>query len=87
MKRQKTIHTEEYVKLIDALCSERKRLGLSQAEVSRALGMSQSEISKIETNERRIDILEFKELLQVYRIQDSLKLQALVKKFLGLGKL
>lgn len=84
MKRRKTIHNEQYSNLIERLCQERKRLGLSQTEVANHLNMTQSEISKIETNERRIDILEFKKLLSVYRMNENLKLKQLVMEFLEL---
>jgi len=84
MKRHKTIHNEQYCNLIEGLCQERKRLGISQTEVADFLQMRQSEVSKIETLERRIDVFEFKQLLKVYRINDNLKLKQLVMKFLEL---
>lgn len=86
MKRSKTIHNEQYCDLIEALCQERKRLGLSQTEVSEVLNMRQSEISKIETLERRIDVFEFKQLLKAYRVSDNLKLKQLVIDFLEMDK-
>ncbi len=70
--------------MIEKLCLERKRLGLSQTEVASFLQMTQSEVSKIETLERRIDVLEFKELLTVYRISENLKLKQLVIDFLDM---
>jgi Helix-turn-helix. len=84
MKRPKTIHNQLYSDLVEKLCSERKRLGLSQTEVADQLNMRQSEISKIETTERRIDILEFAQLLQVYRINENTKLKQFVMDFLQL---
>lgn len=84
MKRNKTIHNDLYTQLIEALSQERKRLGLSQTEVAQCLKMRQSEISKVESFERRLDILEFRDLLKVYRIQDNAHLMRLVCKFLGL---
>ena len=86
MKRNKTIHNQQYSNLIEKLCQERKRLGLSQTEVANCLKMTQSEISKIESSERRIDVLEFKELLTVYRLNENLKLRELVMEFFALEK-
>lgn len=86
MKRNKTIHNKQYHDLIDKLCQERKRLGLSQTEVADCLKMTQSEISKIESSERRIDILEFKELLTVYRMNENKNLKQLVMEFFELEK-
>lgn len=86
MNKTKTIHNQEYSNLIDMLGQERKRLGLSQTEVARRLNMTQSDISKIESDERRLDVLEFKALLKVYRIGENLKLKELVTRFLELDK-
>ena len=86
MKRNKTIHNEQYGNLIKSLCQERERLGLSQTEVASSLNMTQSDISKIETGERRIDVLEFKELLRVYRVNENKKLNRFVVEFFELEK-
>lgn len=85
MKRQKTIHNDQYQYLLEQLCRERKRLGLSQAEVALSLGMTQSDISKIETGERRVDVLEFKKIISVYRVNKNEKLNNLVVDFFNLG--
>lgn len=68
------------------LSHERKRLGLSQAEVSQQMNMTQSDISKIETGERRIDVLEFKKLLKIYRVSENIKLNNFIVNFLELEK-
>jgi transcriptional regulator with XRE-family HTH domain len=84
MKRDKTIHNKQYSDLVEKLYLERKSLSLSQTEVGNHLNMTQSEISKIETGDRRMDILEFKEILKVYRVSENTKLNQLVIDFLGL---
>lgn len=86
MGRSKTIFSEEYTSLISALKAERLRLGLSQQEVADALEITQSEISKIETLERRIDILEFKMFLKAYRVTTNNHLRGLVMIFFELEK-
>ena len=73
---KKTIHQKDYLDLINVISSERKRLGLSQCEVAKLLDMSQSDISKIESNERRLDIFELKALLHIFRINTNKKLQS-----------
>ena len=83
MNKNKSIHSPEYSDLIQWLTRERNRLGLSQAEVAESLGMSQSDISKIENQERRIDVLEFKRLLLIYRISDNPKLKHYIQDFFG----
>lgn len=84
MSKQKTIYDSEYRALIDSLVRERKRLGLSQQEVSELTNLNQSEISKIENFERRLDILEFKKLLLAYRINRNQSLSFLVKNYFNL---
>ena len=81
---KKTIHAREYAQIIAVLTSERKRLGLSQAEVAIALNMAQPDVSKFETQERRLDILEFKRLIDLYRIGENTKLCSQIKSFFGL---
>lgn len=72
--------------MVDALRAERKRLGLSQADVANALDMKQSDISKIETYERRVDLWEFKRLVELYRLADNRSLQTIIENFLGMPK-
>ena len=74
----KTIYNSDYIELIQILSSERKRLGISQKEVATLLDISQADISKIERLERRLDILELKSLLKIYRISSNQNLQNLV---------
>lgn len=87
MKRVKTVKDKEYSNFIQNLIAERQRLGLSQLEVASQIGMSQSEISKIENLERRLDILELKKLLQVYRITSNQKLANILFNFFEITNL
>ncbi len=48
-----------YKKLCELLIAARKKAGLHQADVARALGVHQSFVSKIESGERRLDVVEF----------------------------
>ena len=58
MTGQRTIHDPEYAELIARLRAARRRARLSQAEVAKRLGKPQSFVSKVETCERRLDVLE-----------------------------
>ncbi|WP_224970449.1 helix-turn-helix domain-containing protein [Acinetobacter oleivorans] len=78
----KTIYNSDYVNLINILSNERKRLGISQKEVAFQLSISQTDISKIERLERRLDILELKNLLQIYRISSNPNLKKVILEFL-----
>ena len=54
----KAIHDERYIQVIARLRQARKRAGLTQADVAERLGLDQTSISKVETCERRIDVIE-----------------------------
>lgn len=84
MKTRKSIYDPVYSELIDRLTEERKRLGLSQLEVSVALGLTQADISKIEHKERRLDVLELKRLLETFRIKENKKLIEIMMTFFSM---
>ena len=48
-----------YEKLCELLVKARLEAGLKQADVARALGVPQSYVSKVESGERRLDVVEF----------------------------
>jgi transcriptional regulator with XRE-family HTH domain len=56
---EKSQHTPEYRKLLCALVAVRKGAGLSQRALARRLNVAASWVSKVETGERRIDLVEF----------------------------
>ena len=66
-----SIHSKEYGELIKRLIKARKEADLTQAQVSKMLKKPQSYMSKIETCQRRIDILEVKVLAKIYRMDIS----------------
>ncbi len=58
----KTIFTGENKVVVDALREARLAAGLTQAELGGRIGKDQSHISLIEGSQRRLDLLEFREL-------------------------
>lgn len=54
----KSIVDPRYLEMVTALRAYRERQGLSQKALSTRLGRPQSYIAKIETCERRLDLLE-----------------------------
>ena len=66
-----SIHSKEYKELIERLKKARKDAGLTQTQVAKMLKKHQSYMAKIETGQRRIDILEVKTLAKVYKIDIS----------------
>lgn len=56
--KTKTVHTKEYIALIDYLIALRKESSINQHEMAEALNLKQADISKIEIKERRLDVSE-----------------------------
>ena len=62
-----SIHSKEYKEIIHKLVAARIDSGLTQVQAGLKLKKPQSYISKIERRERRIDIVELKQLLKIYK--------------------
>ena len=58
----KTIHHPHYERLIERLIQARKAQELTQAQLAEKLEKPQSYIAKIESRERKLDIIEFFDL-------------------------
>ena len=58
----KSIYSSSHKNLVERLRLTRQNLHLTQKEVAKLLGKTQSYISKIESGQRRIDIIQLKEL-------------------------
>jgi transcriptional regulator with XRE-family HTH domain len=63
---RKSQHTREYRRLTDALRRARLTAGLTQAQAASRIGVYANYISKIESGERRIDVVELSALCRVY---------------------
>lgn len=56
--RTKSLHDSDYARFVKALAERRDAADLSQRDVADALGWNQSVIAKIETAQRRVDLIE-----------------------------
>ena len=64
-----TIYSKEHRMLVERLKKARKEAGLDQEAVAKLLGVTQSYISKMESGQRRIDIVQLKRFAKVYKKQ------------------
>lgn len=62
----RSMHTPAYKAFLRRLLAARVKAGLAQGEAARILGMPQSRLSRMESGERRIDVIELAELARLY---------------------
>lgn len=78
--RTSSIYDTRYQSVIKLLIQTRKDKGLSQLELAKKLGFSQPDISKIERMERRLDIIELIDFVEVISDGDIFFYELLWKK-------
>ncbi|MGZ9719103.1 helix-turn-helix domain-containing protein [Rhizobium miluonense] len=61
----KTLGTERHKALIALLTEKREAAGLTQLELARKLGEYQSFVARLESGQRRVDVIEFLELSEI----------------------
>jgi transcriptional regulator with XRE-family HTH domain len=69
--RTASLHDEAYGLFVEALVQRRLRSGLSQQALADALGWNQSIIAKIESVQRRLDIIELIRIANVLEFDAS----------------
>lgn len=62
----KSIYTNEQLRITALLKTARFEAGLKQADAAKIIGKTQSYISKIESGQRRFDVLQLKEFAKIY---------------------
>lgn len=65
----KTQHTSAYKKVTAALRAARETAGMTQAEVAEKLKVYASFVSKVESGERRVDVVELAQFCKLYGIE------------------
>lgn len=63
----RAIYQEDHKKIVKQLKIARLEAGLDQVDVAKKLGKTQSYISKIESGQRRFDVLQLKEFAKIYK--------------------
>lgn len=65
---KKTIYSAEQGQIIQKLIDARKKAGLTQERVAKSIGRTQSFIAKVESGQRRVDVVLLKGLANIYKI-------------------
>jgi len=68
-RMKKSQHTSEYKRLMDALRQARETEGMTQADVARKLRVYVNFVTKVESGERRIDVIELKHFCRPYGVE------------------
>lgn len=63
----RAIYQDDHKKIVERLKQARFQAGLGQIEVAEKLGRTQSYVSKIESGQRRFDVLQLKEFAKIYK--------------------
>ncbi|KKR43126.1 MAG: transcriptional regulator [Candidatus Nomurabacteria bacterium GW2011_GWF2_40_12] len=63
----RAIYTKDHNEIVKRLKQARLDSGLGQVEASKKLGKTQSYLSKIESGQRRFDVLQLKEFAKLYK--------------------
>jgi len=63
----RSTRTPAYQAILRRLISAREAAGLTQVEVAAKLGIPQPRVSRMESGERRIDVVELLEFARLYR--------------------
>jgi transcriptional regulator with XRE-family HTH domain len=79
---RKSVHSKEYKVLTELLVAARKKADLTQQQVADRLGRPQSFVAKVESCERRLDVVEFLQICRTLRA-DAVNILRQVKSSMG----
>jgi transcriptional regulator with XRE-family HTH domain len=78
---EKSTHTTEYAALREELVTARKSAALSQRDLAALLNVPHSWVAKVESGERRIDLVEFFWLLSACGLDPLAAIERLLQKW------
>lgn len=76
---RKSLGSERHKALIDLLIQKREAAGLTQADLADRLGEYQSFVARLESGQRRIDVVEFLDLAEALGLDPAKAVAALRK--------
>lgn len=69
--KEKSIFDARYRQFIDVLIAYRKKAKITQRELAKKLGTDNCYVARIETRERRIDIIETIDMMRALNMSDE----------------
>lgn len=75
----KTLGTERHKALIALLIEKREAAGLTQIELAKKLGEYQSFVARLESGQRRVDVVEFLQLAEILGFDPYHALRAILR--------
>lgn len=79
---KKALGSARHKALIDLLVARREATGLTQAQLAKRLGQYQSFVARLESGQRRVDVVEFLALAEILGF-DPAKALSILKKVPG----
>lgn len=73
----KTLTTNRHAALIKMLVEARERAGITQTEYAKQLGEYQSYVARLESGQRRIDVVEFLEFAHILQFDPVAEIRKL----------
>lgn len=67
----KTLGSVRHKVLVDLMVAKREAAGLTQAQLAEKLGEYQSFVARLESGQRRIDVIEFIEIARVLNFDSA----------------
>lgn len=78
-----SMFTGAYDVLVSALAAMRKEAGLSQRELADALGREQNYVGRIETRQRRVDLVELIQICRACKLDPETAITGLTARIAG----
>jgi transcriptional regulator with XRE-family HTH domain len=76
---RKALGTAQQAALIRTLIGKREAAGLTQLQLAKKLGQYQSFVSRLESGQRRVDVIEFLQLAEILDFDPCRVLRGLTK--------
>ena len=70
-EKTKTIFSQQYRDFIATLVQQRQSVHMTQRELAKKLGTSNCYVARIETHERRIDLIESIDMMRALNMSDE----------------